>query len=136
MDEVFQCCDDVSVLRDGQMILTKKTTETNLDELIKAMVGRSLTNRFPPVDNQPGEDVLEAHLLQGSHYLCLGAETLLFQQGFKGLGQFFLLVVMFHLGLTNEGSDRLSRSGGRYEQRCYFAFICLFWQGSGACSAY
>ena len=81
-------------------------------------------------------DVLEAHLLQGSHYLCLGAETLLFQQGFKGLGQFFLLVVMFHLGLTNEGSDRLSRSGGRYEQRCYFAFICLFWQGSGACSAY
>ena len=63
MDEVFQCCDDVSVLRDGQMILTKKTTETNLDELIKAMVGRSLTNRFPPVDNQPGEDVLEVRSL-------------------------------------------------------------------------
>ena len=63
MDEVFQCCDDVSVLRDGQMILTKKTTETNLDELIKAMVGRSLTNRFPPVDNQPGEDVLEVRNL-------------------------------------------------------------------------
>lgn len=63
MDEVFQCCDDVSVLRDGQMILTKKTTETNLDELIKAMVGRSLTNRFPPVDNQPGEDILEVRSL-------------------------------------------------------------------------
>ena len=81
-------------------------------------------------------DVLEAQLLQGGDDFCLGAKALFFQQGFKGLGQFFLLVVVFHLGLTNEGGDRLSRSGGRYEQRCYFAFICLFWQGSGACSAY
>lgn len=47
-------------------------------------------------------DVFEAHLLQGSHYLCLGAKSFFFQQGFKGLGQFFLLVVMLHLGLTNE----------------------------------
>lgn len=59
MDEVFEICDEVSVLRDGQMILTKKVKETNMNELISAMVGRSLTNRFPPVDNTPGEPILK-----------------------------------------------------------------------------
>lgn len=58
MDEVFQICDEVSVLRDGQLVLTKNVKETNLDELIAAMVGRSLDNRFPPVDNVPGESIL------------------------------------------------------------------------------
>ncbi|HBR86132.1 MAG TPA: sugar ABC transporter ATP-binding protein [Firmicutes bacterium] len=59
MDEVFKCCDEICVLRDGQMVMNKKITDTNLDEIIKAMVGRPLTNRFPPVDNTPGEDILE-----------------------------------------------------------------------------
>lgn len=58
MDEVFEICDQVSVLRDGKLIATKDTAETNMNELISAMVGRSLENRFPPVDNEPGEPVL------------------------------------------------------------------------------
>ena len=63
MDEVFEICDAVSVLRDGKLIMTKKTKETNMNELIAAMVGRSLDNRFPPVDNVPGRDYLEvSHL--------------------------------------------------------------------------
>ncbi|MCI2055287.1 MAG: sugar ABC transporter ATP-binding protein, partial [Bacilli bacterium] len=47
MDEVFDICDQVSVLRDGQMIMTKDVRDTNMNELIKAMVGRSLDKRFP-----------------------------------------------------------------------------------------
>lgn len=58
MDEVFQICDEVSVLRDGELVLTKNVKQTNLDELIAAMVGRSLDNRFPPVDNIPGIPIL------------------------------------------------------------------------------
>jgi len=58
MDEVFDICDEVSVLRDGQLVLTKDVKSTNLDELIAAMVGRSLDNRFPPVDNTPGKTIL------------------------------------------------------------------------------
>lgn len=53
MDEIFEICDEVSVLRDGKMVMTKPTSETNMNELISAMVGRSLDNRFPPVDNVP-----------------------------------------------------------------------------------
>ena len=58
MDEIFEICDEVSVLRDGKMVMTKPTSETNMNELIAAMVGRSLDNRFPPVDNVPGEPML------------------------------------------------------------------------------
>lgn len=63
MDEVFECCDEVAVLRDGQMIMSKPIGETNMDEIIRAMVGRELSNRFPPVDNIPGEPILEVRNL-------------------------------------------------------------------------
>ena len=63
MDEIFQVCDEIAVLRDGKMILTKPTKETDMNELIAAMVGRSLDKRFPDVDNVPGEDFLEVRKL-------------------------------------------------------------------------
>ena len=58
MDEIFEICDQVSVLRDGKLVTTRDTRDTNLNELITAMVGRSLENRFPPVDNVPGDTIL------------------------------------------------------------------------------
>lgn len=58
MDEVFEICDQVSVLRDGKLVMTKDTSQTNMNELVTAMVGRSLDNRFPPVDNTPGDPIL------------------------------------------------------------------------------
>lgn len=59
MDEVFQVCDEISVLRDGSMVLSTPTKDTDMDKLISAMVGRSLDKRFPDVDNTPGRDYLE-----------------------------------------------------------------------------
>ena len=58
MDEIFEICDEISVLRDGDLVMTKPSKETNMNELITAMVGRVLENRFPPVDNEPGEPIL------------------------------------------------------------------------------
>jgi methyl-galactoside transport system ATP-binding protein len=63
MDEVFLVCDQVAVLRDGKMILTKGTKETEMNELISAMVGRSLEKRFPDVDNKPGDYIFEVKSL-------------------------------------------------------------------------
>ncbi len=59
MDEIFEICDEVSVLRDGNMVLTSAIGDTDMNRLIAAMVGRSLDKRFPDVDNTPGEDYLE-----------------------------------------------------------------------------
>ena len=58
MDEIFEICDDISVLRDGKLVMTKRSNETNMNELISAMVGRSLENRFPDVANTPGKTYL------------------------------------------------------------------------------
>ena len=58
MDEIFEICDDISVLRDGKLVMTKRSDETNMNELISAMVGRSLENRFPDVTNTPGKTYL------------------------------------------------------------------------------
>ena len=49
MDEIFEICDEISVLRDGNLVMTKSSKDTDMNELIAAMVGRSLENRFPPV---------------------------------------------------------------------------------------
>ena len=54
----FEICDEISVLRDGNLVMTKSTKDANMNELISAMVGRSLDNRFPPVDNTPKDVVL------------------------------------------------------------------------------
>ena len=63
MDEIFEICDRVAVLRDGRLIGEKDTRDTNLDELITAIVGRPLGDRFPPVDNHPGDTVLSLERL-------------------------------------------------------------------------
>ena len=43
--------------------MTKYSKDTDMNELIAAMVGRSLDNRFPPVDNEPGEKILSVQNL-------------------------------------------------------------------------
>lgn len=63
MDEIFEICDEISVLRDGNLVMTKSAQDTNMNELIAAMVGRSLENRFPPVDNTPGDVILSVQHL-------------------------------------------------------------------------
>ncbi len=63
MDEIFEICDEISVLRDGNLVMTKRAQDTNMNELIAAMVGRSLEKRFPPVDNTPGDVILSVQHL-------------------------------------------------------------------------
>ncbi len=48
LDEIFRLSDRIVVLRDGEHIKTLTTKETNVDELITLMVGRSLNETYPP----------------------------------------------------------------------------------------
>lgn len=47
MEEIFRLSDRTVVLRDGEYIETLTTKETNVDELIRLMVGRTLSETFP-----------------------------------------------------------------------------------------
>lgn len=59
LEEIFEICDTVTVMRDGHYIDTKKTSETDMDDLIRMMIGRDLTNRFPARNAVKGEIVFE-----------------------------------------------------------------------------
>lgn len=63
MAEVFQLADRISVLRDGQLVCTKPASEFTPATLITHMVGRELSQVFPPVVTQPGEVVLAVEQL-------------------------------------------------------------------------
>lgn len=48
LEEVFRICDRITVLRDGKLIRTLAVSETNNEELIHLMIGRKLSQEFPP----------------------------------------------------------------------------------------
>jgi ABC-type sugar transport system ATPase subunit len=60
MDEVFRLADRITVLRDGNAICTLKTSETNKDEIISHMVGRSVELEFPKRAFRPDNEVVLA----------------------------------------------------------------------------
>lgn len=67
MEEILQISDDVTVMRDGKWIATKPAKELTTDTIISLMVGRDLTNRFPPMDNVPGETILKVEELMATY---------------------------------------------------------------------
>ena len=66
MDEIFELADRVSVLRDGEYITTKDITETSKDDLIRLMVGRTLSQTYPKRDCMTSKVILEAKSLSGN----------------------------------------------------------------------
>ena len=67
MEEILQISDDVTIMRDGKWIDTLLAKELTTDKIIKLMVGRDLTHRFPPKTNKPGETILEVKNLVRSY---------------------------------------------------------------------
>jgi rhamnose transport system ATP-binding protein len=61
--EVFQLADKVTVLRDGKFVDSKPVGETDEDDLIRMMVGRTITDLFPKLPTEVGEPVLEVRAL-------------------------------------------------------------------------
>lgn len=58
LDEIFQICDVVSVLRDGKLVGEHLVEETSRPEIIELMVGRAMDAEYPPRSVKPGELVL------------------------------------------------------------------------------
>lgn len=54
IDEIFKICDRVTVMRDGEKIITLNTKFTTKDELIRYMVGRTLDQYFPKIEIKDG----------------------------------------------------------------------------------
>lgn len=59
MEEILRISDEVTIMRDGQWIATRSAADLTMNEIIRLMVGRELTNRYPEKDNKVGETLLE-----------------------------------------------------------------------------
>ena len=66
LQEIFALCDRVTVLRDGQFVWEKAVAEIDEGQLIEAMIGRELTEQFPPITPcEGGEAVLDVDNVSG-----------------------------------------------------------------------
>jgi ribose transport system ATP-binding protein len=88
LEELFELCDRVTVIRDGEYIDTKPIDQWDNDSLITAMVGRSLDNQFPKEFGQKSNEPLvkmehieEAGVLHDVSFEAYGGQIL----GFAGL---------------------------------------------------
>ena len=69
MAEILRIADEVTVMRDGTWIATEPAQNLTTEKIIKLMVGRELTNQFPPKTNKPGEVALEVEHLSARYSL-------------------------------------------------------------------
>lgn len=67
MDEILKISDQVTIMRDGKYVQTSDAKDLTVDLIIKAMVGRSLENRFPPKDNKVGKVALQIKNLSSKY---------------------------------------------------------------------
>lgn len=58
MEEIFELCDRITVLRDGSYIDTKYIKDINMDDIVQMMIGRTIGERFPKRDVQMGKEVI------------------------------------------------------------------------------
>ena len=63
MEEIFQVCDRLTVLRDGCVIQSMSAGETSTDHLIRMMVGRDITQQFPKEPAVVGKELLRVEHL-------------------------------------------------------------------------
>ena len=67
MAEIKRISDYITIMRDGQWIATEKADDLEMSDIIRLMVGRELTNQFPPKTNVPGDVYLEVEHMTGMY---------------------------------------------------------------------
>ena len=67
MEEIFELCDRITILRDGQYVGVRNIPETNMAEIVKMMIGREIGERYPERHVTPGDVIFEV-----KHLTCPG----------------------------------------------------------------
>ena len=65
MAEIKRISDTITIMRDGKWIATEPAKDLEMNDIIRLMVGRELTNQFPPKTNKPGEEYLKVENITG-----------------------------------------------------------------------
>ncbi len=115
MDEIFQLCDTVTVLRDGRHVATRPVRELDRDTLVQMMIGRPVADYFPQhVGGEPGAEVLRVEDLSspagfdGVSFSLRAGEVLGFA-GLVGAGRSEIAQALF--GLDPRATGRVTVRG-------------------------
>ncbi len=117
LEEIFSLADRVTVLRDGQSVGTHATSAIDEPALIRLMVGRELTQIYPPAGSVPGRVILAArelgHAASGVHHVSfeVRAGEVLGLAGMVGAGRTELARILF--GLTPADAGEILLEGKR-----------------------
>jgi inositol transport system ATP-binding protein len=100
LDEIFEICDTVTVIRDGIFIKKMKLKETTKEEIVKSMVGRDVAYNYGRNTSQKGEVLLSVKNLQCYHHFKnisfdLYSGEVLGIAGLEGAGRTELLESIF-----------------------------------------
>ncbi len=114
MEEIFQLCDEITILRDGQWVATQPLKGMTMDQIIGMMVGRELTQRFPEKTNQPKEVILEIEHLTAKNQPSIQDITfnlhkgeILGVAGLVGAKRTDIVETLFGIRDRSEGSIKL-----------------------------
>ena len=119
MDEVYEITDKITILRDGESIATWETKEATNDMVVKAMVGRELTEQYPKREAHIGEPILELKgLTRAGEFedinLTLHKGEILGLVGLVGAGRTELMQALF--GLTRLEKGEIILKGQKVEK--------------------
>ncbi|EDK14923.1 fused D-ribose transporter subunit of ABC superfamily: ATP-binding component [Haemophilus influenzae 22.4-21] len=114
LKEIFQICDDVTVLRDGQFIGERVVAEITEDDLIEMMVGRRLDEQYPHLSQEKGECVLDVKHVSGSGIddvsFKLHAGEIVGVSGLMGAGRTELGKLLYGALPKNGGKSAVKKS--------------------------
>ncbi|MCI8566509.1 MAG: ATP-binding cassette domain-containing protein [Lachnospiraceae bacterium] len=121
MEEILRISDEVTIMRDGQWIATRSAASLTMNEIIKLMVGRELTNRYPEKDNVVGAPLLEVKGLSAMYSKLTDVSftankgEVLGVAGLDGSGRTELLENIF--GIATRKSGEVFLHGKKVENR-------------------
>lgn len=107
MEEIFQICDRITVMRDGKSVATHNISETNDREIVKEMVGRDIDDFYPNEDNRTDEVLLEVKNLNNKNIkdisFKLHSGEILGFSGLMGAGRTEIMRAIFGLDPLDSG---------------------------------
>lgn len=69
LPELFEICDDITVMKDGKFVIKKEIKDTNPNEIIEYMLGKKMDEQFPEKTNKPGNILFEVKNLSDNNML-------------------------------------------------------------------
>lgn len=100
MEEIFELCDRITVLRDGAYVDTRYIKDINMDDIVQMMIGRTIGERFPKREVKIGDEVLRVEglshekLFRNVSFSVRAGEVLGFS-GLMGAGRTEIMQAIF-----------------------------------------